>query len=139
MAQVAAPLLIMQAGAGGLSAYSSYKSGEAKEKELKFAKQQEFIGAKEREIQRNDRLLDALASQNVQAGAGGVKLEGTPLDIMMADAKRAKDESDMDALQTRIRTLSLDAQAAASKRMGRTQALATLMSTGADMYQTGDA
>lgn len=138
MSAAALPMILTaQAGSGLLSAYSSRQAGEAQARELKFAKKQEFAAAEEREIARKNRLLDALASQNVQAGMGGVQMTGTPFEIMMQDVKAAEREQESDDLQTKIRGMSLSMQASAAKRMGRTQALATLMSTGADIGTTG--
>lgn len=81
---------ILAATGTAATVYSQVQQGKAIKQQAKAAEKQEAIDARSREITRKKRLLANLASQNVSAGAGGVRaFEGSAGNIAqrtMADA-----------------------------------------------------
>lgn len=75
MAQ-ALPLIFLGATAlaGGAAAVSAKRAGALQEIEHKRQAQEEETAARDREIERRRRLVQALASQNAEAGALGIEI-----------------------------------------------------------------
>ena len=66
------------------------------------AKAEEAAGVT-RESDRKARLIEALASQNASAGAGGIAaFEGSPLSVMKEDIRKEEVATDRDAFQTKL-------------------------------------
>jgi len=129
--------LVMQGGASLMAASSERQAGRADRKAAEFEANQEGINAIERENERKERLMDALASQNVAAAAAGISVEGSPLNIMQSDIAKAERETQRDLTQTRGRQASLRHGAIQRQRLGRQRSDASLLRTGANIAQTG--
>ena len=86
------------------------------------AKSEELAG-KQREVDRKDRLAEALASQNASAGAGGIAaFEGSPLTIMNQDIQAEETATQRDKFQTDLRAMTLRAGGKVARIQKRTGA-----------------
>ncbi len=98
----------MQAGTwsalgSGLSALSSIRAGQAQKVQYEMQADAERIQARDREIQRKQRLVAALASQNAARGAQGIRLQGSPAAMMRSDISEARYGSLIDQGNTSMR------------------------------------
>lgn len=122
------------AGLGALAGYQfeqTTRAAKFQEIQLKEQAQQERDAARDREVERRRRLVQALASQNAEAGAvGAAPGVGSRAAIALADARRANFESLADRASTNRRALLLERAGAEAARQGRYQARAGLIQTG---------
>jgi hypothetical protein len=79
------------------AADAAKKQGEATRKKLQRQAEQEEVKAREREIDRRKRLLSAMAQQTVEGAAGGVRPEGSQLNILRTDFEQYTYDRDIDA------------------------------------------
>lgn len=92
------------------------------------AKQEEAAGV-QRESDRKERLIEALASQNATAGSRGVAaFEGSPLSIMEEDVRRESVATKRDIFQTELRVKSLRAKGLVAEKQAKSAAAIGLLS-----------
>lgn len=122
----AAPLLI----AGGTSLLQGQEKIRAgkfaredariEEGQTKLAASQEELGAVQREGDRKRRLAEALASQNAQAGAGGIAaFEGSPLTVLLEDVRKEEVATERDKFQTKGRVAQQKIAGIAARSRGK--------------------
>lgn len=100
--------------------------------------QQEQDAARSREIDRRRRLVEALASQNAEAGAiGAATGVGSRRAIAMADARLASLDSLTDRASTNRRAIMLRKAGDEAYRQARLQGYATLLDTAGDAAKSG--
>jgi len=97
------------------------------------AKAEEAAGV-QREADRKSKLADALASQNAQAGVGGIAaFEGSPLSVMQEDIRRESEATQRDVFQTELRAKTLRARGKVAETQARTRANIGLLTNVADI------
>ena len=98
-------------------------AGKIAEGEAKVAAKQEELAATSREVDRKERLAQAIASQNASAGAGGVAaFEGSPLTILKEDIRREEQATQRDVFQTNLRAATIRARGKIARTQARTAA-----------------
>jgi len=98
------------------------------------AKAEEAAGVS-READRKERLIEALASQNAAAGAGGIAaFEGSPLSVMKEDIRREAKATERDVFQTRLRAMTLRARGKIAERQAKTSAAIGLITTATERF-----
>jgi hypothetical protein len=118
------------AAAGAASAIQSRNAGKLQQIEYKRQAQEEETSARDREIERRRRLVQALASQNAEAGALGLDATtGSRRAITLEDVRRARMDDLTDRAMTSRRAVSLASAGRAARRQGNLQAGATLLDT----------
>jgi len=111
--------------AGGVRAGGKIARGEAEV----AAKAEEAAGVS-READRKERLIEALASQNATAGAGGIAaFEGSPLSVMKEDVQRESKATKRDIFQTRLRALTLRTRGKIAEKQAKTAAVIGLITS----------
>lgn len=106
----------------------SRAAAKIKAEEAETAARAEELGAKQREVDRKQRLSAALASQNAMAGAKGIAaFEGSPLTILEADIAAEEEATERDIFQTRLRTESIRSGAKVRERIEKLGANIGLM------------
>ena len=114
-----------------------YESGKAQQYEYQHQAEQEKMAAKDREIERRNRLLKALAQRNVASAAGGSSLEGTPLALVKRDFREFSLESLSAKASTAAKVSGLRAAGVTAKRLGTINAVASLFDTAKQAYGAG--
>lgn len=74
----------------GFSVLSDIRAGQAQKVQYDMQAEAERVQARDREIQRKQRLIAALASQNAARGAQGIRLQGSPAAMMKSDISEAR-------------------------------------------------
>ena len=93
------------------------------------AKAEEAAGV-QREADRKSRLAEALASQNAQAGVGGIAaFEGSPLSVMQEDIRREGEATQRDKFQTQISAMTLRIRGKIAQRQAKTGATIGLLTS----------
>lgn len=123
-----------QVAIAGAQAYNQYQGAKQQAYEYEAEKERTKLTARDKEIERRDRLLKALAARSVQAGASPTTLEGTPLALINADMKRAARDDQTAAAETAARIGSLDAAARNTRRMGKINAQTGFATSVASMF-----
>jgi len=107
---MALPLLLLLAGTAltaGATAGTSRRAADNLIRESKIKASQEELQATQREADRKARLAEALASQNAEAGAKGIKaFEGSPLTILQEDIRREEVATERDAFGSQLAAMS---------------------------------
>jgi len=136
---MADPLTIAMVGVAGgslLSAGSQIQAGRTAAKEAELSAQTAELGATQREVDRKERLAQALATANAQAGAAGIAaFEGSPLTILQESIKAEETATESDLFNTRISALTTRARGQTAKRMGQVGAATSLLKGGATTAQ----
>jgi len=94
---------ILFAVATAAGAYGQVQAGKAQAFQYKAEAQQAKTQARDAEIARRQKLLQAMAERPVAAGAGGAALEGTP-GVLINESER---QANLDALSLEGMTASL--------------------------------
>lgn len=131
MAQ-ALPLIFLGATAvaGGMAAVSARRAGKLQDIQYKRQAEDEETAARDREIERRRRLVQALASQNAEAGALGLDpTTGSRRAITLEDVRRARMDDLTDRAMTSRRGVSLRLAGSEARKQGNIQAGATLLDT----------
>lgn len=132
------PLLLSGAQAGGsvLSASSEIQAGGAVAAAARYNAQLALLESQSSEATQRRGGQRYLAQKAANAGASGVRLEGTTLDALLRDAA----ELEVNAINTRragINTARLDrSQARAALSQSKTSSYATLLSGAGSAYGT---
>ena len=129
--------VILTAAAGGTAAYGQYQAGKAQQYEYQRQAEQEKVSARDREIERRNRLLQALAQRNVSSAAGGASLEGSPIALINRDVREFSLESLSSEATTASRVAGLRAAGISAKRIGTINAFSSVFSTGASVAGMG--
>lgn len=116
-------------GAGVMQARATRAAGKAQETETQIAAQAEGDAARQREIQRKRNLLRAISSQAASAAAAGVALEGSPTSLINLDIAEAKEDYDVDSLNTKTRQRALRFQGSNARIGANAAANASLLDT----------
>ena len=133
---MATAALVATAGASLLSAGSQIQAGRAQAKEAELSAQTAELGATQREADRKNRLAEALATANAQAGAAGIAaFEGSPLTILQQSIENEETATERDLFNTRISALTTRARGQTAKRMGQVGAATSLFKGGATTAQ----
>ncbi len=139
MAQ-ALPLIYLgvTAASAGLAYTSQRRAGALQENAYKEQAKEEEFSARDREIQRRQRLIQAIASQNSEGGALGIDpTSGSPRAILLEDAKRAKFDDLTDRAMTTRRAATLRSTGREARRSSNIQAGATLLDTAGSIAGAG--
>jgi hypothetical protein len=116
--------------AGGASVVSQRRAGALQQIAYKEQAKQEEFSARDREIERRRRLVQAIASQNAEAGALGLDpTMGSRRAIMLEDVKRARFDDLTDRAMTTRRATSLKSAGRESRRQANFQSDVTLLDT----------
>ena len=125
---VSATLMIL---AATTAAYGQYQAGKATQYEYRRQAEQEKLSARDREIERRNRLLGALASRTVAAAAGGATLEGSPSALIARDVKEYGLESLSSEAMSASTQAGLRAAGTNAYRIGVINAASSLFQAGA--------
>ena len=111
-----------------VSAKASRDAGVAKEQAYKRDAEREEFAAKDREIQRKQRILAALATQNAVRGAQGVRaFEGSSANMMAQDVEKFEYDQSMGAANLAMKKQSLLESGKAARKYGYASASATML------------
>jgi len=133
---MATPLLVASAAGTLLSAGAQVKAGRDAASEAELSAKTAELGATQRETDRKERLAQALATANAQAGAAGIAaFEGSPLTILQQSIENEETASERDAFNTRISALTTRARGQTAKRMGQIGGASSLLKGGATAAQ----
>lgn len=118
------------AAAGAASAIQARNAGKLQQIEYQRQAKEEEVSARDREIERRRRLVQALASQNAEAGALGIDpTTGSRRAITLEDVRLARMDDLTDRAMTSRRSVSLRSAGRSARRQGNLQAGATLLDT----------
>lgn len=136
---MADPVTIALVAAGGsslLSAGSQLRAGKTAAKEAEITAQTQEIAAIQRESDRKNRLAEALATANAQAGASGIAaFEGSPLTILQQSIENEQTATERDLFNARLSTLATRSRGQSAKRSSQIGAATTLLKSGAQVAQ----
>lgn len=111
-----------------VSAAASARAGRAKEAAYKRDAEREEFAAKDREIQRKQRLLAAMATQNAVRGAQGIRaFEGSSKHMMEQDVETFEYDQSMGAANLAMKKQSLLESGKAARQYGYASAASTLL------------
>tara|TARA_R110000850_G_scaffold2363_6_gene11557 strand:+ start:1414 stop:1827 length:414 start_codon:yes stop_codon:yes gene_type:complete len=129
---MADPITISMVAAGTLlSAGSQVSAGRQAAKESELSAQTAEVAATQREVDRKERLAQAMATANAQAGASGIAaFEGSPLTILQQSIENEETATERDQFNTRISTLSTRARGKSAKGQGVLGGASTLFKGG---------
>jgi hypothetical protein len=134
------PITLLAVGTAvvaGVGAYGSYQAGKAQQYEYKRQAEQEKLSAQDREIERRNRLLQALGQRTVGAAAFGATLEGTPAALINRDAREYSLESLSSQASSASQIAGLKAAGSNAKRAGTIQAIGNLIQAGVSLGNIG--
>jgi hypothetical protein len=118
------------AAAAAAAAYSSYETGKAQKYQYQAQAEEAKTEARDKELQRRQRLLRAIAGRNVASAAGGTALEGTDIALVNRDFREYSLDSLTSEAMTKARVNSLRAAGKSAYRVGIGNATASLLSIG---------
>lgn len=128
---------ILFAVASAAGAYGQVQAGRAQAAQYKAEARQVQMQARDTEIARRQRLLQALAERQVATAAGGATMEGTP-GVLINQAER---QANLDALsleaQTASKVSTLRAAARNARTMANIGAVVDVMKAGASLSGGG--
>ena len=102
------------------------QAAAAQEVELEIAKRDEASAARDREVQRKQRINAILGAQAASAAAKGIELSGSVANISLEDAKRASRESLIDDVNTRARIDALSRRKRSVRRLANVRTATTI-------------
>ena len=115
---------------GAVSARGQYLAGKTQQMELERQAEEERISAQSRELQRRERLNEALAANVVGQAMSGISGEGTPASLALASAKKVGLSELTIGLSEKLKQAQLRRQGKSAKQTGKLQAASTLLKTG---------
>ena len=125
---MAAALPIAMVAGTLLSAGSQIKAGRDAAKEAELSAQTAELGATQREADRKERLAQAMATANAQAGASGIAaFEGSPLTILQQSIENEQTATERDVFNTRIQTLTTRARGRTAQQTAQMGAASSLL------------
>lgn len=123
---------------GAAQAKQTRAAGRIAAGEAEVAAKQEELGAIQRETDRKEKLIQALASQSATAGAGGVfGFEGSPLTILKEDISREERATERDVFQAKLAAMTTRARGKIAKTQASTQANIGLLKTAGSAISAG--
>jgi hypothetical protein len=114
---------------GAAAVYSQKRAGALQAIAYKEQAKDEEFSARDREIERRQRLVRALASQNAEAGALGIDNTGSRRAMVLDDVKRARFDDLTDRAMTTRRAASLKSAGREARKQSNIQAGMTLLDT----------
>lgn len=116
--------------AGGASYVSQRRAGALQQIAYKEQAKDEEFAARDREIERRRRLVQAIASQNAEAGALGLDpATGSRRAMLLEDTRRARLDDLTDRAMNTRRSTSLRSAGRESRRQSNIQGGVTLLNT----------
>lgn len=108
MGAAALPIALGSMGGASLLQYAGTRAaGRMQEVESETMARQEELGAVQREADRKQSLVRAMASQNAEAGAKGIAaFEGSPLAILQADIEQERTATTRDVELSKISAMT---------------------------------
>ena len=104
-------------------------AGRMAKRDANIAAKQEELGAIQREADRKERLIEALATQNARVGASGIAaFEGSPITILEQSLKTEETATERDKFMTELRAMSLRARGRLAKSSAKTRARISMFS-----------
>jgi hypothetical protein len=113
-----------------VNVYGQLEAGKAQQDALNQQAEQEKIAAEGRELERQQKLGQALAANTVGLAAGNLGMEGTPSSIALESAKNIGMSEGMLKLSDRLAQAQLKRQGQNARSASKLQAAGTLL-TGA--------
>jgi hypothetical protein len=113
-----------------VNVYGQLEAGKAQQDALNQQAEQEKIAAEGRELERQQKLGQALAANTVGLAAGNLGMEGTPSSIALESAKNIGMSEGMLKLSDRLAQAQLKRQGQNARSASQLQAAGTLL-TGA--------
>lgn len=127
---MALPLLLLAATAAtaAASASASRSAASALLRQSKLDAKQTELQATQQEADRKQRLVEALASQNAEAGAKGIAgFEGSPLTILQEDIRRESVATERSRFGSDLNQMSIRFRGKQGARALKTQANLSLL------------
>lgn len=121
--------------AGAYSARQQYKVGLIQQSELKAQAKTEAVSAGQQQIERRRNLIRALSSQNAGAGAAGIENSGSVAAIARSDIRDAQNDLLIGSVNSDARQRALRSQASNAARIGRNNAVTSLIDSGYRTYK----
>lgn len=119
------------AGSQLYAGYEKKQAGKAQAAELKAKIKQEEMSARDREIQRRQRLLKALGQRSAQLGAQGTTFEGSPSALLVNDFRQYELEKTTDIAQLAAVKNQYSAAARNYQTIGRLGMIGGILGAGA--------
>ncbi len=129
----AAALITASAVGTGISAYGQIEAGKAQESALKAQAEQERLAAESRELERQQKLNAAQATNIVAMGLSGKKAEGTDASIALESSKQVGLSEGMIGLSERLAQAQYLRQGANARKGSQYAAAGTLLSGAGDI------
>lgn len=124
--------LSLFAGATLLSAKQTMDAGAIAQMEAETEATQVETAAASREADRKAALADAAASQMAEAGAKGIKFQGSPLSILDEDIRREEEAGQRDIFQSQLGASAARARGSVERRLATGKAITGMLTTGAE-------
>jgi hypothetical protein len=135
---MALPFLIFAVASAAAQVGQARTAGRILEREAELEGEQAELGAIQREADRKERLAEALASQNAEAGAKGIRaFEGSPLTILEQDIRKEKTATERDRFLSTLGSLSGRFRAKTGASSLKQQAGISLLQQGANVAIAG--
>jgi len=110
-------------------------AGRGAAREAEIVAKQEELGAIQREADRKERLVEALATQTANVGASGISMfEGSPMTVLQESLKAEATATERDTFMTRLSAMSTRAKGRMAKSAADIRSDISLMSS---LGQTG--
>ena len=123
---VAIPFISLAMGA--MSAASEHTAGKIKEEQMKTQASQEELVTKQREADRKERLIGALAVTNAQIGASGISsFGGSPLTVLEESIKAEERGTARDKFSSDLTAKSMRSRGRVAAKIGKQKAASTLI------------
>ena len=134
---MAAPvtMFVFAAASSVAAAYGSYQQGKAQQYEYKRQADQEKLAARDREIERRNRLLGALSRRTVAAASSGAALEGTPTALINRDVREYGLESLSAQASSASTQAGLRAAGSNARKAGTINAIGNLFDAAGSLSQ----
>ena len=133
---MADPITIAMVAGTLLSAGAQVSAGKQTARESELSAQTAEVAATQRETDRKERLAQAMATANAQAGAAGIAaFEGSPLTILQQSIENEQTATERDQFNTRISALTTRARGKSAQGIARIGAASTLLTGGATAAQ----
>jgi uncharacterized membrane protein YebE (DUF533 family) len=132
---VTTTLFVFAAASSAVAAYGSYQSGKAQQYEYQRQAEQEKLSARDREIERRNRLLKALSQRTVAAASSGAALEGTPSALINRDFREYSLESLSAQASSASTQAGLRAAGTNAKRIGTINAVSNIIDFASSVTQ----
>jgi len=126
---------VLSAAASATAAYSSYSACKFQQFENERRADQEKLAARDREIERRNRLLKSLSQRTVAAASGGASLEGSPMALINRDFREYSLESLSSGASSASTQAGLRAAGGNARRIGTINAAGNLFDAGTSLAQ----